>query len=172
MSRVTFLLLPLLFWGAMLQPSIDIEDEKPLHTNATMENEESFQDQEHYYSFGHCDKTALEQQYYIILEFFSQRMAELKEESWCNWSQVIRPYLSLTEYFIDVTFIMNCTYPNPIAEKLFLNVHGHYFQECSQQEEVFSDAPLEVVLSLTLIPIILIPIFVFLVVWKNLNCRT
>ncbi|XP_018597536.1 receptor activity-modifying protein 3-like isoform X2 [Scleropages formosus] len=168
MNRVVcFLLYLLVFWDVMLQTSVSRGDEALLHTNFSMDNEESFEDPEHYSSLVYCNRSYLMVLYSGLLDYFHENMMELKEESWCDWDQVIRPYVYFTEIMVELTFNRDCVYPNPTAEEVLLQIHRHYFQQCLTQEQHFTDAPREVVLTLMLVPIFLVPIFVFLVVWNN-----
>uniref|UniRef100_A0A3B1ID69 Receptor activity modifying protein 2 n=1 Tax=Astyanax mexicanus TaxID=7994 RepID=A0A3B1ID69_ASTMX len=55
-----------------------------------------------------------------------------------------------------------CFYPSPVIHKLFLDVHQQYFSSCSSKE-----APESVVIILTLLPVCIIPIAVYMVIKRS-----
>lgn len=59
-----------------------------------------------------------------------------------------------------------CFYPNPDTQDFFLYVHSLYFHNCSKEEVHLEDAPKGLVVTLTLIPISLLPLLLYLMVWK------
>lgn len=78
-----------------------------------------------------------------------------------------RPYNQLSECMENLAGILNCYYPNQQSQAFFVAMHEIYFHNCQEEEEVPWDAPPSLVLALTLLPVSLIPILVFMVVWKN-----
>lgn len=66
-----------------------------------------------------------------------------------------------------VSEILECYYPNQVIQGLFLQVHSSYFHNCTKEEVLLEDAPQWLVITLTLIPVSLIPILTYLVVWKS-----
>lgn len=66
-----------------------------------------------------------------------------------------------------VSQILGCYYPNQAIQALFLQVHTRYFHNCTKEELLFEDAPQWLVITLTLIPVSLIPMLTYLVVWKS-----
>uniref|UniRef100_A0A3B1JR40 Receptor activity modifying protein 2 n=1 Tax=Astyanax mexicanus TaxID=7994 RepID=A0A3B1JR40_ASTMX len=58
-----------------------------------------------------------------------------------------------------------CFYPSPVIHKLFLDVHQQYFSSCSSSEE--EEAPESVVIILTLLPVCIIPIAVYMVIKRS-----
>ncbi|XP_064177662.1 receptor activity-modifying protein 1-like isoform X2 [Anguilla rostrata] len=127
---------------------------------------ESFQEQEKFLG-SHCNENLLELYSTDCRLLFQEDMLDTNKELWCDWQSVIRPYNKLTECLEDITGTLACFYPNHIVEKAFLQVHSIYFQYCRDQEDGFSDPPHYVSVSLTLVPVCLIPILVSLVVWKS-----
>lgn len=68
----------------------------------------------------------------------------------------------------DLSRRVGCYYPNPDIQDFFVFIHSLYFHSCKVEEEVvFEDAPHELVVALTLVPVSLIPILVYVVVWKS-----
>lgn len=77
-----------------------------------------------------------------------------------------REYHTLTHCLMTMSEVCGCFYPNPDTQELFLHVHSLYFHNCSREEEDLEDAPYGVVVTLTLVPISLIPVLVYLLVWR------
>ncbi|KAJ8414413.1 hypothetical protein AAFF_G00052830 [Aldrovandia affinis] len=154
-AQLPFLLSSLLLWGGTLQ------------TNITREDDETFQTQDQSHVFALCNKTLLHQFSEYCQFDFKTEMHDTKEDLWCDWEQVIRPYNKLTLCMEYVTSELNCFFPNHIVQEAFLQVHALFFQHCPDQHEGFSDAPQYVMVTLTLVPVCLIPILVSLVVWKS-----
>ncbi|KAL0984435.1 hypothetical protein UPYG_G00141450 [Umbra pygmaea] len=98
---------------------------------------------------------------------FHIKMENISKDHWCNWGKVIRIYNDVSSCMEELTMYFSCYYPNQVAHDFFNTIHSQYFQGCLSEEDMFPDAPSDVVLTLTLIPVSLIPIMVFLVVWKN-----
>ncbi|KAK5881673.1 hypothetical protein CesoFtcFv8_022446 [Champsocephalus esox] len=143
-----------------------IEDElEHNQTSGITEDDETFQDQEMRYPHRHCNVSALEKLIHLCGDHFHMKMS-ISTEDRCVLDNIIRPYNDLTtclEYMVDD---VNCYYPNPTIQELFLTIHTRYFNNCSM-EIPLEDAPQGVVITLTLIPVSLIPVLVYLVVFKS-----
>lgn len=83
------------------------------------------------------------------------------------FSLFYRPYNNMTLCLERLSRLIGCHYPNPDIEDFFLHVHSLYFHSCSKEELLLVDPPSGLVIALTLIPVSLIPILVYLVVWKS-----
>ncbi|XP_051969941.1 receptor activity-modifying protein 1-like isoform X2 [Xyrauchen texanus] len=145
-----------------LNESIDTEGH-----DGIFEEQEDFQDQDSIFKFSHCDEGNLKmfgEEY--CLDSFHKNMSIYGEENWCNMEMVVRSYHKLTECLEIVSKFVSCYYPNVVVEQLFVRIHQHYFHLCSDEEDL-PDAPAEVVLAATLLPILLIPFIVYIVVWKS-----
>ncbi|XP_035261070.1 receptor activity-modifying protein 1-like [Anguilla anguilla] len=153
-TLLPFVLFPVLLWGGALQ------------INGTKEDDESFQEQEKFLG-SHCNENLLELYSTDCRLLFQEDMLDTNKELWCDWQSVIRPYDKLTVCLEYITGKLDCFYPNHIVEKVFLQAHSFYFQYCRDQEDGFNDPPHYVSVSLTLVPVCLIPILVSLVVWKS-----
>nr|ACI67267.1 Receptor activity-modifying protein 1 precursor [Salmo salar] len=148
---IFLLLFPVLVLG-------EIQLQSNVSSNVTFEDNERFQEQEHFHVFSHCNEDLLGKYSLLICwDQFHSEMKDINKELWCEWDQVIRPYLG-------------CYFPNQVVQDFFIQIHSSFFQACPEEEELFPDAPSGVVLTLTLIPVSLIPILVFLVVWKSKIC--
>lgn len=67
----------------------------------------------------------------------------------------------------DYTGLMHCYYPNTIVQDIFVEVHKEYFNLCPTKDDVLPDAPASVILMLTLLPVSVIPIMVYMVIKKS-----
>ncbi|KAJ8364607.1 hypothetical protein SKAU_G00134380 [Synaphobranchus kaupii] len=149
--------------GGALQTNITMED----GTAQIKEDDESFQMQDQFHVFVPCNETLLDLYSHECQRMFEVDMHDTNTELWCDWESVIRPYNKLTQCMEYITSHLACFFPNHIVQEAFLQVHSHYFQHCRDQHEGFSDAPHYVAIALTLVPVSLIPVLVFLVVWKS-----
>ncbi|XP_031171342.1 receptor activity-modifying protein 2-like isoform X3 [Sander lucioperca] len=146
-----------------------IEDE--LQNNQTSgvitEDDERFQDQEKEFATL-CNVDMLEEYSHLICgEVFHAEMTLISTENWCVLRDVIRPYNNMTVCLERLSNLIGCYYPNPTIQDFFLNIHSKYFLNCSKEEDLLVDAPQGMVIALTLIPVSLIPLLVYVVVWKS-----
>ncbi|XP_039540703.1 receptor activity-modifying protein 1-like isoform X1 [Pimephales promelas] len=146
------------------QKELNVSLSKETH-NVTYEDNEDFQDQDSYYS--RCNEELLK--FYTEEECcvtFNNNMSALGKENWCKMEMVLRSYNKLTECLEVISSVLGCFYPNRVVEQLFVRIHQQYFSICSDEGDL-SDAPAGVVLVGTLLPILLIPLIVYIVVWKS-----
>ncbi|XP_049336621.1 receptor activity-modifying protein 1-like isoform X2 [Astyanax mexicanus] len=134
--------------------------------NVTYEDQESFQDQEKFHFHWKCneDLLMLYGEYCLNITFHTGMM-ELGESNWCDWDMVIKHYNFLTYCLEIYAGEARCFYPSPVIHKLFLDVHQQYFSSCSSSEE--EEAPESVVIILTLLPVCIIPIAVYMVIKRS-----
>ncbi|CAB1312205.1 unnamed protein product [Coregonus sp. 'balchen'] len=150
---IFLLLFPVLVLG-------EIQLQSNVSSNVTFEDDESFD------VIPQCNELG-QGSYSMCWEMFHTEMKDINKELWCEWDQVIRPYNQLTKCIESWTTYLGCYFPNQVVQDFFIQIHSHFFQACPEEEQLFPDAPSGVVLTLTLIPVSLIPILVFLVVWKS-----
>ncbi|XP_044035512.1 receptor activity-modifying protein 1-like [Siniperca chuatsi] len=147
-----------------------IEDELQNNQTSTVlsEDDENFQDQENEFPARQCQHNLLvEYSHSYCGKAFHMEMQSISPENWCVLEKIIRPYNDMTVCLEKLSDIVNCYYPNPNIQDFFLYIHSYYFQNCSKEELLLVDAPQGVVIALTLIPVSLIPVLVYLVVWKS-----
>lgn len=143
-----------------------IEDElEHNQTSGITEDDERFQDQEMWYPRRHCNVSELEKVIHLCGDVFHMKMS-ISTEDRCVLDNIIRPYNDLTTCLEHQVNSMNCNYPNPTIQELFLTIHTMYFNNCSMDIPL-EDAPQGVLITLTLIPVSLIPVLVYLVVFKS-----
>ncbi|KAI3365718.1 hypothetical protein L3Q82_010159 [Scortum barcoo] len=147
-----------------------IEDE--LQKNDTSgvitEDEENFQERENELAARLCHRDVLVKYSDAFCgEKFHLEMTLISRDKWCVLENIIRPYNDMTLCLEKLSNMVGCYYPNRDVQDVFLHVHSFYFQNCSQEAKLVDDAPQGLVIALTLIPVSIIPILVYLVVWKN-----
>ncbi|XP_034716097.1 receptor activity-modifying protein 1-like [Etheostoma cragini] len=147
-----------------------IEDE--LQNNQTsgviLEDEEIFQDQENTYAAMLCQVDMLEEYSHNYCgAIFHTEMTSISRENWCVLGDIIRAYNNMTICLERLSNLVGCYYPNPTIQDFFLYIHSSYFINCSKEEVPLVDAPQGMVITLTLIPVSLIPLLVYMVVWKS-----
>ncbi|XP_062382464.1 receptor activity-modifying protein 2-like isoform X2 [Sardina pilchardus] len=139
--------------------------------NITYEDNESFQDQEKNHPGWHCNAEQLELYSHMYCgSYFHNHMVSVPEQTWCDWEDIKIHYNEVSECMEKVANALQCYYPNQHTQEFFVGIHQTYFHACPEEEEVPWDAPPGLVLALTLLPVSLIPVLVFMVVWKN-NAR-
>uniref|UniRef100_A0A8C6SMG4 Receptor activity modifying protein 3 n=1 Tax=Neogobius melanostomus TaxID=47308 RepID=A0A8C6SMG4_9GOBI len=137
--------------------------------NATVvtEDEEGFQDWENELQPGKCHEQLLSELSLYCGNEFYMTMMNVSEEKWCSMEEVIRPYNEVTLCLERWSTAVGCFFPNPIVQDLFLQIHTHFFQTCSRDHPDFTDPPMALVLTLTLLPVSLIPALVYMALRKN-----
>ncbi|KAJ8284422.1 hypothetical protein COCON_G00032720 [Conger conger] len=159
-------ILHVLLWGGALQTNVTMEDDGG--TRKIKEDDESFQKQDELPVIVRCNLTHLEWLSNELCQFsFTNDMQDINKDLWCDWESVIRPYNMLTLCLEYLTSKLGCFFPNNAVQEALLQVHIQYFHHCHDQEEGFSDAPHYVAVTLTIVPVCLIPILVFLIVCKS-----
>ncbi|XP_070783042.1 receptor activity-modifying protein 1 isoform X2 [Enoplosus armatus] len=143
--------------------------EEELQSNQTRpvitEDNENFQDQ---FPARHCQQDVLvNYSHGLCGDDFHKKMLSISPGNWCVLENIIRPYNDLTLCLEWISNLVGCYYPNPDIQDFFLHIHSSYFQSCSKEELLLVDAPHGVVIALTVIPVSLIPVLVYLVVWKS-----
>ncbi|TNN53682.1 Receptor activity-modifying protein 3 [Liparis tanakae] len=132
------------------------------------EDDEAFQDQDHEFPDRRCQEGALEEfSHSYCGERFHTEMEAVRLEDWCTLTEVIRPYNEMMLCVEELSSLVGCYYPNPVVQAFFLSIHSDYFHNCSQEEQLLPDAPQQLVVALTLVPVSIIPFLVYLVVCKS-----
>ncbi|XP_073345892.1 receptor activity-modifying protein 3 [Pagrus major] len=148
------------------------QTEDQLQNNQTSavitEDDENFQDQEKYSPGKICHQDLLKNLSHAYCgEAFHAEMQSISTEKWCVMKDIIRPYNDMSLCLETACNVCDCYYPNPDIQDFFLYIHSLYFQKCTSEELLETDAPHGVVIILTIIPVSMIPVLVYLVVWKS-----
>lgn len=138
-------------------------------TSATFsEDNENFQNQETEFPARHCQQDlSIEFCHSLCGQSFHDEMLSISTENWCVLKYIIRPYNRMSQCLEILSNLVGCYYPNSDTQDFFLYIHSHYFHNCSTEEMQLVDAPQGLVITLTLIPVSIIPVLVYLVVWKS-----
>ncbi|XP_028991331.1 receptor activity-modifying protein 1-like [Betta splendens] len=146
-----------------------VEDElKSNLTSVYREDNERFQELEDQLPPQLCEQDhMIHYSRELCVEPFHSQMEGLEPGNWCNMHMFIESYNTMTVCMENVAFIFHCFYPNQAIQGLFLSVHSSFFQNCTKQEVVLEDAPQWLVVTLTLVPVGLIPVLTYVVVWKS-----
>lgn len=137
------------------------------HT-VVLEDEEGFQAWEDELQLGQCQEELLNNLSHVYCgQDFYLEMSRVRPEQLCSLEDVIRPYNEMTVCLETISNAVGCFYPNPIVQDLFLQVHAHFFRSCSRAEQDFSEPPSALVLTLTLLPVSLIPGLVYMALRNN-----
>lgn len=65
----------------------------------------------------------------------------------------------------QVSKLLGCFFPNSQIQDLFFSIHSQYFHNCTKEEDQdIIDPPEEIMVTLILVPVSLIPILVYMVV--------
>ncbi|XP_068610950.1 receptor activity-modifying protein 3 [Brachionichthys hirsutus] len=164
---ILYLLFPGLILGAVesLSANVTRDELRKAERNQTFKH---FQDQAMDFSARRCHQDVLtEFSHSICGAVFRTEILSISKDKWCVLENVIGPYNNMTLCLEMVTNLAGCYYPNTDTQDFFLYIHSLYFQDCSQGELPLVDAPQGLVILLTLIPVAIIPVLVYLVVWKS-----
>ncbi|XP_066487284.1 receptor activity-modifying protein 2 [Tiliqua scincoides] len=103
----------------------------------------------------------------LCWRIFEHQMASVSSTKWCHWRAIHRPYRNLRYCLEGSADILKYGYPNALAEEYIFFSHRLYFFNCTFEQRLLLDPPENVLLTLILTPICLIPFLVTLVVCKS-----
>ncbi|KAG7503617.1 receptor activity-modifying protein 1 [Solea senegalensis] len=108
---------------------------------------------------------------YAIEEFclakFRLDMQELDQRRWCNWEDTVELYGDLTNCTYLVALKMECFWPNQMVDEFFIQVHKHYFHDCSLSGRLLRDPPNRILGPFIVVPILVTLLMTALVVWRS-----
>ncbi|KAI5624177.1 receptor activity-modifying protein 1 precursor [Silurus asotus] len=163
LSRLLMLLLDLAFISVAVINSTKIHN-----TTHHLELKEGFMNSAENLHYSNCDENLF--MYFgnvYCLKDFEKVMSGLAQENWCDWEMVLGYYNTLTQCLEICATHTHCYYPNAQVQAMFVDVHMRYFSSCSSKDDPLPDAPARVVLVLTLLPVSVIPVLVYMVIWKS-----
>ncbi|XP_049915459.1 uncharacterized protein LOC126399490 [Epinephelus moara] len=148
---------------------IEVELQNNQTSTVITEDDEDFQEQEKKHPGRHCQEDMLVfYSYNYCGAIFDMEMSSISKDNWCVLENILRPYSNMTFCLESISNSFGCYYPNSNIQDFFLHIHSSYFFNCSKEElPVLVDAPQWLVIILTLIPVSLIPVLVYLVVLKS-----
>lgn len=62
---------------------------------------------------------------------------------------------------------MECFWPNRLVDELFIQVHRHYFHDCSLSGRLLHDPPNRILGPFIVVPIVVTLLMTALVVWRS-----
>uniref|UniRef100_H3AAQ9 Receptor activity modifying protein 1 n=1 Tax=Latimeria chalumnae TaxID=7897 RepID=H3AAQ9_LATCH len=98
---------------------------------------------------------------------FHGSMMVIEEKNWCNWNYIGRTYSDFsncTEYLAE---LLGRNWPSEEMETFFVQVHSHYFENCTVEHIVSTEPPKQALMAMIILSTCLVPFMVALVVWKN-----
>ncbi|XP_075891167.1 receptor activity-modifying protein 1 [Nelusetta ayraudi] len=138
-------------------------------SDAITEDDETFQEQETMFSSViktkcHRDQLEIYGHRWCVYPFH-QAMTLISPEDWCVLENVIRPYNEMTLCLEQVSKFLGCFFPNSQIQDFFFSIHSQYFHNCTKEEDQdIIDPPEEIMVTLILVPVSLIPILIYMVV--------
>ncbi|KAM4730616.1 receptor activity-modifying protein 1 [Anableps anableps] len=108
---------------------------------------------------------------YAIEEFclakFRLDMQELDQSQWCSWEDTAEFYEELTNCTYLLALNMSCFWPNQMVDEFFIQVHRHYFHDCSMSGRRLRDPPNRILGPFIVVPILVTLLMTALVVWRS-----
>ncbi|XP_024919684.1 receptor activity-modifying protein 1 isoform X3 [Cynoglossus semilaevis] len=108
---------------------------------------------------------------YAIEEFclakFKLDMQELDQRQWCSWEDTVELYGDLTNCTYLVALKMDCFWPNRLVDEFFIQVHKHYFHDCSLSGRLLRDPPNRILGPFIVVPVLVTLLMTALVVWRS-----
>ncbi|CAK6964409.1 receptor activity-modifying protein 1 isoform X2 [Scomber scombrus] len=103
----------------------------------------------------------------FCLAKFRFDMEELDQSNWCSWDDTVELYGELTNCTFLVAMNLNCYWPNRQVDEFFIQVHKHYFNECSLSGRLLRDPPNRILGPFIAVPILVTLLMTALVVWRS-----
>ncbi|XP_028659742.1 receptor activity-modifying protein 3-like isoform X2 [Erpetoichthys calabaricus] len=112
-----------------------------------------------------CNETSLLLGMQLCGEYFKDQMKPIDQKNWCNLSYFIWEYHHFSTCTENFTVSEGCFWPNPLVQSYIIDIHKHYFSNCSLDQVIWEDPPDDTLAILILIPVILTILMIALVVW-------
>ncbi|XP_026232671.1 receptor activity-modifying protein 1 [Anabas testudineus] len=103
----------------------------------------------------------------FCLAKFRLDMQELDQRHWCSWEDTVELYGELTNCTFLVALKMECFWPNRLVDEFFIQVHKHYFHDCSLSGRLLKDPPNRILGPFIVVPILITLLMTALVVWRS-----
>lgn len=82
-------------------------------------------------------------------------------------SPTFRIYRELTNCTLLLAEKVGCFWPNRLVDEFFIQVHRHYFQDCSLSGRLLRDPPNHILGPFIAVPILVTLLMTALVVWRS-----
>ncbi|KAI1889027.1 hypothetical protein AGOR_G00174830 [Albula goreensis] len=98
-------------------------------------------------------------------DVFKSDMKLVDPQNWCNLTHFIREYNFFSTCTEDSAVHIGCYWPNPLVENYIIQIHKHFFSNCTLERVIWVDPPDDTLAILILIPVFLTLAMIALVVW-------
>lgn len=112
-----------------------------------------------------CNESQLQWEVEVCGDDFRREMDLVDPQFWCNLTHFISEYHLFTLCTETKSQVVHCYWPNPLVESYIIRIHKHFFSNCSNTLEEWTDPPEEMLTILILIPVFLTLAMISLVVW-------
>ncbi|KAM9709178.1 receptor activity-modifying protein 1 isoform 2-T3 [Menidia menidia] len=103
----------------------------------------------------------------LCLPNFRLDMEKLDERQWCSWEDTIELYSELTNCTCLLAWNLGCYWPNQMVDEFFIQVHRHYFHDCSLSGRLPRDPPNHILGPFIAVPVLVTLLITALVVWRS-----
>ncbi|KAJ8277732.1 hypothetical protein GJAV_G00079230 [Gymnothorax javanicus] len=112
-----------------------------------------------------CNESILLLQMEKCGEEFKSDMKLVDPQNWCNLTYFIREYNFFSSCTEEGAGLIGCYWPNPLVESYIIQIHKHFFSNCTLDHVIWVDPPDDTLTILILIPVVLTLAMIALVVW-------
>ncbi|KAJ8279689.1 hypothetical protein COCON_G00067550 [Conger conger] len=112
-----------------------------------------------------CNETLLLLEMEKCGEMFKSDMKQVDPQNWCNLTHFIREYNYFSTCTEESAVHIGCYWPNPLVENYIIQIHKHFFSNCTLDRVIWVDPPDDTLTILILVPVVLTLAMIALVVW-------
>ncbi|KAK1150980.1 receptor activity-modifying protein 1-like [Acipenser oxyrinchus oxyrinchus] len=112
-----------------------------------------------------CDLTLYSSSIQHCETDFEVQMNWTDPQGWCDWTVLSSLYNDLTVCTEMLAYTLQCEWPNPEVDSLFVGVHGRWLKACPRYIVPLRDPPLFVLVPLILAPVLSTLLVTALIVW-------
>ncbi|XP_041097874.1 receptor activity-modifying protein 1-like [Polyodon spathula] len=112
-----------------------------------------------------CELTLYSHSIQLCLIDFEEQMNRTSPQRRCDWTVLSSLYEDLTVCTEVLAHTLQCAWPNPEVDSLFVGVHGRWLKACPRYIAPLHDPPLFVLVPLILAPVLSTLLVTALVVW-------
>ncbi|XP_058867721.1 receptor activity-modifying protein 1-like [Acipenser ruthenus] len=112
-----------------------------------------------------CDLTLYSSSIQHCVTNFEVQMNWTDPQRWCDWNVLSSLYNDLTVCTEMLADALQCEWPNPEVDSLFVGVHGRWLKACPRYIAPLRDPPLFVLVPLILAPVLSTLLVTALIIW-------
>ncbi|XP_072431745.1 receptor activity-modifying protein 3-like isoform X1 [Chiloscyllium punctatum] len=152
-------LLALAVWGnSLLISSLSAKNNTNLHNQSEPNQTEREAKQI-------CNETLMLEIVHWCGYDFASQLNTMNSSDWCNFTLIAGYYSTFSYCAESVVEGISCFWPNPQVENYLINIHKHFFSNCTLEMLMFQDPPDKILIALITVPILLTIIMIAIVVW-------